>query len=59
MSGLVDRGSVQMTSLPSSLKRGKGSFFAVVFIVFSHWKSSKCKKSLLFLFRIVQLSVLC
>ena len=40
-------------------KRGKGSSLLLSFTVFTYWKSSKCKKILLFLFRIVHLTVLC
>ena len=40
-------------------KRGKGSSLLLSFTVITYWKSSKCKKSVLFLFRIVHLTILC
>ena len=59
MSGLVDHGRFQMTSLPASLRQEREVSLPLSFTVFTYWKSSKCKKSLLFLFRIVHLTVLC
>ena len=48
VSWLVDHGRCQMTSLPNSLREEREVSLLLSFTVFTYWKSSKCKKSLLF-----------